>query len=85
MLALAPVLLIGACARHLSPSQHAAEYARSIASYHGLRVQSVSCPTLTHRGWICRGRLESGAPFECLIFPGGRAAGDGSCAAQKRK
>ena len=80
---LAPVLFLAGCfGTETTLAEHAAEYARLIASTQGLTVQSVSCSPRGEVAWTCTGRLQSGRRFTCSVGPAGRVPQSGTCTAQ---
>ena len=76
---LAPVLLVAGCFGTKTPAEHAAEYARAIASTQGLTVETAKCSPRGAASWTCTGRLNSGRAFTCSVGPTGRAAPSGTC------
>jgi hypothetical protein len=60
-------------------AEHAADYARLIASTEGLTVQTVSCSPDGQVAWTCTGRLQSGREFTCSVGPVGRVSPIGTC------
>jgi hypothetical protein len=75
--ALALVLFLAGCK---TAAEHAADYARLIASTEGLTVESVSCSPDGQVAWTCTGRLRSGRAFTCSVGPVGRVSPIGTCA-----
>jgi hypothetical protein len=69
-----------------TPAEHAADFARVIASTQGLTVQSVSCSPRGEVAWTCKvawtctGRLQSGRGFTCSVGPVDQT---GTCTAQR--
>jgi hypothetical protein len=79
--ALALVLFLAGCFGTKTAAEHAADYARLIASTQGLTVQSVSCSPDGEVAWTCTGRLRSGREFTCSVGPVGRVSPIGTCMA----
>jgi hypothetical protein len=77
--ALALVLSLAGCLGGKTGEQHAADYARLIASTEGLTVESVSCSPNGDVWWTCTGRLQSGREFTCSVGPVGRVSPIGTC------
>ena len=64
--ALALVLFLAGCK---TAAEHAADYARLIASTEGLTIESVNCSPDGQVVWTCTGRLRSGRKFTCSVGP----------------
>ena len=79
---LALVLFLAGCVGTTTLAEHAAVYARLIASTEGFTVQSVSCSPRGEVAWTCTGRLQSGREFTCSVGPVGRVSPIGTCTAQ---
>jgi outer membrane lipoprotein-sorting protein len=80
--ALVPALVLAGCFGSETPAEHAADYARAIASEQGLTVQTVSCSPRGEVAWTCTGRLRSGRAFVCRVGPLGRSGATGTCTAR---
>jgi hypothetical protein len=80
--ALGLVLFVAGCFGTKTAAEHAADYARVIASTHGLTIHSVSCSPHGDVAWTCTGRLQSGRQFTCSVGPVGRVSQTGTCTAQ---
>ena len=76
---LALVLSLAGCLGAKTAAEHAADYARLIASTEGLTVQSVSCSPNGEVWWTCTGRLKSGREFTCSVGPVGRVSPIATC------
>jgi hypothetical protein len=76
---LAPALLLAGCFGAKTPAEHAADYARAIASTEGLTVETANCSPRGAASWTCTGRLKSGREFTCSVGPAGRVAPTGTC------
>jgi hypothetical protein len=79
---LASVLFLAGCVGTNTLADHAAFYARLIASTQGFTVQSVSCSPRGEVAWTCTGRLQSGREFTCSVGAVGRVSPNGTCTAQ---
>jgi hypothetical protein len=83
--AVASALLLAGCFGTKTPAEHAADYARAIASAQGLTIETVSCSPRGSVSWTCTGRSRSGRRLTCSVGPTGRVSPEGTCTVAVRR